>query len=143
MFVIAIPFIQFLILRRPAHGNQSIAERIAEAVASKFGIHTPLGLRASKAAFQRRNSAVHNEQPPDRKLIISFLPNGLPRTPVLAPCRTDIDRAVSSAPVLHGPLENADAAAAGLFNASQRQMQLQRMREANTKSYLMKMSFWL
>jgi hypothetical protein len=145
IFVVFIPFVQFFVLRRPAHGDQSIAERVAEAAASRLGIHTPLGLRASKAAFERRNSSARFPQPADRKLIISFVPGGIPRTPVLAP--SIVSNSNGAPPISafrqnsdDGPDKAAEAAAAGLFNASKRQLQLQRVREANAKSYLMKRS---
>jgi hypothetical protein len=145
IFVIFIPFIQYLVIRRPAHGNQSIAERVAEAAASSLGIPTPFGLRASKAAFERRNSSARSPLPADRKLIISFLPGGLPRTPVLGPFAFGHVSGVPSVSVLNQkseiePETAAEAAAAGLFNSSKRQLQLQRVREANTKSYLLKRS---
>mmetsp|Transcript_30649 Transcript_30649/g.64126 ORF Transcript_30649/g.64126 Transcript_30649/m.64126 type:complete len:307 (+) Transcript_30649:3265-4185(+) len=51
IFVVFIPFVQFFVLRRPPHGNRPIWERIVETAASKVGITTPLGRRASRSAY--------------------------------------------------------------------------------------------
>lgn len=129
-FVIAIPFIQFFIIRRPPHGEQSLAERALEAAAAWLGFEKPLGQRASKATFRRRGSSVHNLNS-ERKLMVSFSPHGWTRpTPTPVP----------EAQIDHNLEEVAAAATAGMLNASSRQLQLQLLRESNARSYLLKRS---
>ena len=106
-------------IRRPQHGEQSLAEWAAEQIASRLGIHSPLGLRASRAAFRKGSLVSHGASHHDFQ--ISLLPHGF---------------SVSSAPMF--TTNTIRAAGDDISNASKRQIQMSKLRMMTAQSYMLK-----